>query len=158
MPVGGSLTVLETELRALEALRAEYRREMSCQIVHDSWHRRGFSTLYAVHAGDGCIGYAAVGGPPGEPRDILKELYLVPVERTRTIAVAERVIDVSRARFIEAQTNDVQLSLVLGECAVDCTSDTILFADGIDPPPRTRRCDAACSFDRGAQRGVHSSQ
>lgn len=152
MPAGGRLTVVETELRAVEALRAEYQREMGCQIVHDSWHRRGFSTMYAVRADDELIGYAAVGGPPGTPREILKELYLIPPARGRTRVVAGRVIAASGARFIEAQTNDVQLSLVLWDCATECSSETILFADGTDsriecPDVRLRALSAADRAD-----------
>jgi GNAT superfamily N-acetyltransferase len=113
-------------------MREDYRREMACQIVHDSWHRRGFSSLFAMHADGAPLGYAAVGGPPGEPHDVLKEFYLVPEHRALAQVFARRVIEISGARFIEAQTNDVQLSLLLWDCAEECTSEILLFADGSD--------------------------
>ncbi len=130
MSHGPSLTVREVEFAVVQAMRDEYRREMACQIVHDSWHRRGFSTLYVLQADGASIGYAAVGGSPGEPRDILKEFYLVPDRRELTLPFARLVIESSQARFIEAQTNDVQLSLLLWDCATECASETVLFADG----------------------------
>src|SRR5579875_2952350 len=47
-------------------LRACYRQEMDCQIVHDSLHARpGWSVEYALHRNDSIVGYGsvAVGGP-----------------------------------------------------------------------------------------------
>jgi GNAT superfamily N-acetyltransferase len=129
---GPSLDAEATDLAAVEAMREEYRREMACQIVHDSWHRRGFSTLFSLRVEGAAVGYAAVGGPPGEPRDVLKEFYLMPAQRMHEHGLARRVLDVGGARFIEAQTNDLQLSSVLWDWAVDCTSEVVLFADGGD--------------------------
>ncbi len=128
--VSSSLSVQPTDLAAVGAMREDYRREMACQIVHDSWHRRDFSSLFAIHEDGAPIGYAAVGGPPGEPHDVLKEFYLVPTRRALALVLARHVIKIGGARFIEAQTNDLQLSLLLWDCAVECTSEILLFADG----------------------------
>lgn len=38
-------------LVAILGLRDEYRREMACPIVHDSWHARGFTDSYLLRAG-----------------------------------------------------------------------------------------------------------
>ena len=35
-------------LEEIAGMREEYRREMACQIVHDSWHARGFTTSYLL--------------------------------------------------------------------------------------------------------------
>lgn len=123
------LDVAPTELGAILPLREEYRREMACQIVHDSWHARGFTTSYLLRVGGSVVGYAAVGGPPRAARDIIKELYLVPAHRGEALPLFRRLIAVSQARFVEAQTNDILLSLLLWDCAVELTSETILFAD-----------------------------
>ena len=42
-----------------------------------------------------------------------------------------RLVAVSAAETIEAQTNDVLLSLMLHDCAIDLASDTILFSDAV---------------------------
>lgn len=52
--------------RILE-MREEYRSEMNCQIVHDSWHVRGFTRSFLLHVEDLAVGYASVGGAPGDP-------------------------------------------------------------------------------------------
>jgi GNAT superfamily N-acetyltransferase len=42
-----------------------------------------------------------------------------------------RLIEESRARRIEAQTNDVLLTLMLYDCASEITSDTVVFHDAL---------------------------
>ncbi len=125
-------------LDAILAMRDEYRREMNCQIVHDSWHARGFTKSFLLQIDGQVVGYGAVGGALGEAGDVVKELYARPEHRAHAGALLRRLIEVSHARWIEAQTNDAVLSQLLDECAVDHTSDVILFADGATttlPPP-----------------------
>jgi len=118
-------------------MREEYRREMACQIVHDSWHARGFTTSYLLRLDGEVAGYGSVGGAPRDPGDTLKELYLLPRFRGSALPVVRELIGASGARTIEAQTNDALLLLMLLDCAVEVTSPTILFADGL-----TTRLDA----------------
>lgn len=112
-------------------MRAEYRRAMDCQIVHDSWHARGFTVSYLLTANGEVAGYGSVGGPPREPRDIIKEFYVVPAQRGHALPLFRRLADVSRARWVEAQTNDALLLLMLHDCAIETSSEIILFADGV---------------------------
>ena len=111
-------------------LREEYRRLMACQIVHDSWHARGFTAQYLLRVGDAVAGYGAVGGAPDTARDTVKELYLRPAFRDFAVSLCRELIARSDAQFIEAQSNDTVLTTLLGVLACDHTSDTILFADG----------------------------
>ena len=48
--------------RRLLKLREQYREEMSCQIVHDSWHERGFLRSYLISVDGEVVGYGSVGG------------------------------------------------------------------------------------------------
>jgi GNAT superfamily N-acetyltransferase len=121
--------VTRVELDAILAMREEYRREMDCQIVHDSWHARGFTSSYLLKFDGDAVGYGSVGGAPGDARDILKEFFVRPDDRRHALPLLHELIAVSGARRIEAQTNDVLLALMTYDCAVDLTSDTILFAD-----------------------------
>jgi GNAT superfamily N-acetyltransferase len=125
------IDVTPVELEAILGMREEYRREMNCQIVHDSWHARGFTTSYLLRAGGQVVGYGSVGGPPREPRDRVKEFFVAPPFRGAALPLFRELISISGARTIEAQTNDVLLSLMLFDCAVDLTSETILFADAV---------------------------
>ena len=123
--------VREVPLEAIVQLRDAYREAMACQIVHDSWHARGFTRSYLLLDAAGVpIGHAAVGGPPRETPDILKELYLVPAQRARALAALEAVVAASGARRIEAQTNDPFLFPLLEAHGQALRSETILFADG----------------------------
>ena len=118
-------------LEAILALREEYRREMNCQIVHDSWHGRGFTDSYLFNWAEQVVGYGSVGGRPGEPRTTVKEFFVLPRYRETALPLFHRFVAVSGAKTIEAQTNDALLSDMLRECAVDVTSDVILFADAV---------------------------
>jgi GNAT superfamily N-acetyltransferase len=123
------MEAVSVPLDAILELREEYRREMSCQIVHDSWHARGFTSSYLLRARGEIVGYGAVGGAPRDTRDTLKEFYVRPAHRGDALPLFRRLVAESGARTVEAQTNDVLLSLMLHDCATGITSETILFAD-----------------------------
>ena len=46
----------------VEPLRELYRAEMRCQIVHDSWHGRGWTDAYRLRVNARVAGYGLVGG------------------------------------------------------------------------------------------------
>jgi GNAT superfamily N-acetyltransferase len=121
--------VARVPLDAVAEMREAYRREMACQIVHDSWHARGFTTSYLLRRGGEVVGYGAVGGAPREAPDVVKELYLRPPWRDEALPLFRALVAASGARRIEAQTNDVLLTRMLHACAVETSSETLLFAD-----------------------------
>ena len=75
------------------------------------------------------VGYGSVAGDARGPRDIIKEFYVLPAYGAAALPLFCRLIAASKARWIEAQTNDVLLTLLLFDCAVDLASERILFAD-----------------------------
>jgi GNAT superfamily N-acetyltransferase len=121
---------VQVPVTAILSLREEYRREMNCQIVHDSWHARGFTTSYLLKINGDTVGYGSVGAPWSDHR-IVKEFFVDPVRRGAALPLFRQLIAVSGAREIQAQTNDVLLTLMLFDCAVDLVSETILFADAV---------------------------
>lgn len=123
--------MVQVQVEAILSLREEYRREMNCQIVHDSWHLRGFTNSYVLRVKGQIVGYGSVGGRPREPKDTIKEFFVLPSARGLALPLLRQVVAISGARTIEAQTNDVLLSLMLYDCAVDVASETILFAAGV---------------------------
>jgi hypothetical protein len=127
LPVTEEITAVH--LDAILALREEYRREMNCQVVHDSWHARGFTDSYLFTVAGQAVGYGAVGGVQPDPRTTVKEFFIRPDYRQGAVPLFRRFVARSGAATIAAQTNDLLLSRMLNECAVDLTSDTILFAD-----------------------------
>ena len=135
--------IREVRVDGILELREEYRREMNCQIVHDSWHERGFTQSYLFNVAGQAVGYGSVGGSPPNPKTTVKEFFVLPQYREIALPLFRRFAALSGARTIAAQTNDALLSCMLNECAVDLTSDTILFSDAavthLDAPGVTLR-------------------
>ena len=135
------IEAVEAPLDAILEMRDEYRREMNCQIVHDSWHARGFTTTWLLHMDGRTVGYGSVGGAPRETKDTLKEFFVLPAFRGDARRLFRELVAASGARTVESQTNDPLLLLMTYDHAVAITSETILFADGFTtrfdlPAPR----------------------
>lgn len=116
-------------LQAIRPLRDLYRQEMNCQIIHDSLHERGFTDSYQIRISGRVAGYGTVLGFGTEPRDKIKEFYVLPVHRALALPLFRRFAAVSRAKTIEAQTNDVLLSQLLFDCGTDIQLEAVLFHD-----------------------------
>lgn len=102
---------------------------MSCQIVHDSWHERGFLQSYLISVDGRVAGYGSVGGVGTEPKDLLKEFYLHPEERMASEHLFRALVSASGATRIEAQTNDRLLMTMLLDSTRSVQRDGILFED-----------------------------
>jgi GNAT superfamily N-acetyltransferase len=112
-------------------LRELYRREMNCQIIHDSLPGRGFGDLFLIR-GDGRVaGYGFVMGYRGEPKDMIREFYVLPAHRGTALPMFRMLVETSQARRIETQSNDILLTLMLYDCATGITSDRVLFHDAL---------------------------
>jgi GNAT superfamily N-acetyltransferase len=118
-------------LKEVLPLRDLYRREMGCQVVHDSLPGRGFGDLFLIRLDGRIAGHGFVMGYQGEPRDMVKEFYVLPALRGSALPMFRRLVEVSGARRVAAQTNDVLLTLMLYDCATAITSDTIVFHDAL---------------------------
>jgi GNAT superfamily N-acetyltransferase len=125
------IDVSSVSLDEVLPLRELYRREMNCQIVHDSLPGRGFGNLFLIRADGRNAGYGFVMGYRGEPKDLVREFYVLPALRGSALPMFRRLIETSRALRIEAQTNDVLLTLMLYDCATEITSDRVVFHDAL---------------------------
>src|SRR4051812_3292686 len=112
-------------------LRELYRREMNCQIVHDSLPGRGFGELFLIRTDGRVAGYGFVMGYRGEPKDMIREFFILPAYRGAALPIFRKLIEASRAARIMAQTNDVLLTLMFYDCASEITSDTVVFHDAL---------------------------
>ena len=65
------IAVSRVSVRHIARMRDEYRHEMNCQIVHDSYHERGFTDSYTLAIGGDVVGYASLAGETGK-RDVIK--------------------------------------------------------------------------------------
>jgi GNAT superfamily N-acetyltransferase len=126
-----NITISAMPLEQILPLRELYRQEMNCQIVHDSLPGRGFGNLFLVQLEGRVAGYGFVMGYQGEPKDMIKEFYVLPSLRGSALPLFRQLIAVSGAQRIEVQTNDVLLTLLLYDCATEITSDTVVFHDAL---------------------------
>jgi GNAT superfamily N-acetyltransferase len=126
-----TITVSPVPLAEIAPLRELYRQEMNCQIIHDSLPGRGFGNCFLLRRDGRVAGYGFVMGYHGEPKDMIREFYVLPALRGSAPPMFRRLIEVSGARRIEAQTNDVLLTLMLYDFATEITSDRILFHDAL---------------------------
>ena len=125
-----SIEVHPAQVRDILPLRDLYRREMNCQIIHDSFARRGFSDPYLIRVEGRIAGYGLVARQHFP--ETVHEFYTSLAARPGALPMFRMLLEVSRATSIRAQTNDRLMLLMLYDCAADITSDTILFEDGFD--------------------------
>ncbi len=140
-------------------LRESYRREMNCQIVHDSLHSRaGWTQPYLLAAGGAAAGYGSIAvGGPWKDRPTVFEFYVLPEHRSRVFEFFEAFLVASRAIAIETQTNDALLTVMLHTFAQNVTSEKVLFHDrlttALSPPGAVFRPSAP-----GDPAQIHSHQ
>jgi GNAT superfamily N-acetyltransferase len=110
-------------------LRDLHRQEMRCQIILDSWHGRGWTDSYLFRIDSRVVGYGLVGGVRANPKDTITELYVLPPDRGAALPLFRRLIVASGATGVEAQTNDLLLTLLLYDCGTGIESTVVLFHD-----------------------------
>lgn len=115
----------------IRPLRDLYRHEMACQIIHDSWHGRGWVDSYLLRLGGRVVGYGLVGGIRAERKVIVTEFYVLPPHRGAALPLFREFVATSGAKSIEVQTNDVLLTLMLYDCAKRIKCNAVLFRDAL---------------------------
>jgi len=116
---------------AVLPLRTRFRQEMSCQIVHDSLHtRRGWTSSYVLEVNGTAAGFGSIAiAGPWNNKPTIFEFYVLPEYRGRAFDLFEAFVDASAARFMEIQSNDTVLAVMLHTYARDIWSEKIVFAD-----------------------------
>lgn len=120
------------------ALRTRYREEMNCQITKDSIHRReGWTRSYLLERDGVAIGFGtiAIAGPWKEKPTVI-EFYVMPEERQRSFELFEAFVAASGAKFLEAQSNDGFLTMLVHTYGHNVASESIVFQDRLT----TRHC------------------
>ena len=111
--------------------RERHREEMNCQIVHDSIHRRpGWTLSYRLELNGDAVGFGsvAIAGPwKGKPTVI--EFYVDPVHRFQSFRLFETFLGEAKPQFMEVQSNDTLLAVMLHTYAHDIVSEKIVFHD-----------------------------
>ena len=130
---------------AILPLRVRYRQEMNGQIVHDSIHRRdGWTVTYILNVEGVTAGFGSIAiADPWKDKPSIFEFYVLPEHRARGFDPFEALLTGSGARFMEIQSSDVLLNVILHTYARDIWSEKIVFQDGFQRfcsvPRRSRR-------------------
>lgn len=111
--------------------RARQRLEANHQIVHDSLYRReGWTRSFLLLEADVVAGFASIAvGGPWKDKPTVYEFYLLPEFRMRAFAHFEAALVASGARFLEVQTSDALLAVMLHTYGKNVVSEKIVFRD-----------------------------
>ena len=136
--------VCASELREIEPLREKYRKEMNCQIIHDSIHgRAGWTREFALHESGAVIGYGSVAvAGPWRDNPAIYEFFVEPEHRMRTFEAFTHFLQACGANIIETQSNDRFLPVMLHVFAHNLRTESILFEDGF----QTSLCPQGAGF------------
>lgn len=120
-----------TQLDEIAPFREQYRKEMNCQIIHDSIHGRpGWTREYALVLGGTLAGYGSVAvGGPWQENPALYEFYVVPEHRMCIFDLFGSLLAVCGAKIIETQSNDRLLPVMLHTFGRNLRAESILFED-----------------------------
>jgi hypothetical protein len=99
------------------------------------------------------FGSVAVGGP-WKDKPTLYEFYVLPEERTRAFDLFESLLSATGARFMEIQSNDAILAVMLHAYAQDIVSESIVFQDGRTTMLASGVATLRCKEYTHAARGV----
>ena len=123
-----NIEILQAEYRDIESMRELYRHEAHCQIVHDSALSRRIAHPYMIHLNGRIAGYAGVWNKYYPKR--IMEFYTLPHVRQYALPMFRKILTVSRATHIEAQTNIPLILNMLYDCGTNIIEEKILFEDG----------------------------
>jgi len=139
-----AIAVRASELPEIEPLREKYRKEMNCQIIHDSIHGRpGWTREFALLDDGALIGYGSVAvAGPWRDNPAAYEFFVEPEHRMRTFEAFRHFLQVCEANIIETQSNGRLLTVMLHVFARNLRTESILFEDGF----QTLLCPQGASF------------
>jgi len=125
------LNAVRAEYHDVEPLRNIHRREMNCQIVHDSIHvRQGWTIEYVLTDGRTNCGYGSIAvGGPWKDKPTFYEFYILPEHRSRVFDLFETFLAASEPRFFEVQMNDVMSTVMALTYGRNIGTESIVFQD-----------------------------
>lgn len=105
-----------------------FRAEAHCQLIRDSFWKRGFLDAWALLLDGGVAGHAAVAHQHYPGRVI--EFFVLPEYRRRATDLFAEMLRASGAKEVEAQTNVPLMVTMLHDWAEEIRPENVLFADG----------------------------
>src|SRR5580692_10880775 len=125
----------------ISAMREAYRAEANCQIIYDSFLPRGHADAYLVSVDDRAVGYGALANRY-YPRQII-EFYVVPEARIDSLEMFRRLLAITRATHVRAQTNMPFMTRMLFDTTKNIAAEKVLFIDNSVPAANASAAAAA---------------
>lgn len=113
-------------------MRTLFLQKNPFQIRYNACHERGWSDSYLLLADDIPAGYGSLKGMENiHDRDAVFEFFLKDDYLKHSHRFFKELLEVSKASFIECQTNELNLTSMLFQFAIDIQGSVILFEDGV---------------------------
>jgi RimJ/RimL family protein N-acetyltransferase len=128
-----NLSARPTSLAEIAHFRELYRREMNCQIIHDSLHfRPNWTRSWLLLENDAPVGYGSIAiAGPWKDKPTAFEFFILPAHRQRSFDFFEIFLRASNPIAIETQSNDPLMTPMLHTFAQNMAAEAILFHDKI---------------------------
>ena len=125
-----TLNAFRTDVKEILPLRTLFLQENNFQIRHNACHERDWTDSYILTYNEAKIGYGSIKGNENlNDRDTVFEFYLIPSFRNISSLAFSELLHSSGATFIECQSNDLLLTLLLYQYGQNINSRVILFED-----------------------------
>jgi GNAT superfamily N-acetyltransferase len=125
-----SITIRKSPVAELNGMREKFLEIIDNQFTYDKCHLYGWSDVYLILKDGFAAGYGALWGRDKRiDRDSIFEFYLDPQYWIHAHDVFQKFIEVSKADWIQCQSNDPLLSEMFFEFATDICAEAILFED-----------------------------
>ena len=124
------IKVVRAGLEEVLALRALFLHESNFQFVCNKCHQYGWADIWAFSRAGITIGYGSVWGKDNrQDRDTIFEFYLLPPFRKYADVFFTAFHAACGASYVESQSNDQLLTLMLYQYCRDVNAEAILFKD-----------------------------
>jgi GNAT superfamily N-acetyltransferase len=124
-----TVKAVKTNLKDIQFLRALFLQETNFQVRYNACHERGWTDSYLLGIDDVEIGYGSIKGQEIAGRDTVFEFYVTPSFRKLSSLAFTELLAASGAKYVECQSNDLLLSLMLYEFSRNIGAETVLFED-----------------------------
>lgn len=124
------IQIIKTDLSQIQPLRDLFLEEGKFQFIYNKCHQYGWADQYLFTRAQGSIGYGCVwGADKRENRDSIFEFYLKEPYRGSSGLIFEKFLSITKATYVESQTNDFLLTSLLLQYGKNIRSESILFRD-----------------------------
>ena len=122
--------IIRASSEKAEPLRNLFLSECKFQFIYNKCHAAGWADIYLFTMDEVNVGYGSLWGKDKrENRDTIFEFYLRGPFRKYASQVFAGFLENSAAGFVKCQSNDLLLTRMLFEHAVNINAEAILFED-----------------------------